>query len=133
MQNIKLYALFIEKTGGIVTIFSGPQEAIYDQLTAGVGAVSCDETVTDTTHWVDQKDSSRKIREKEPLRPNINIMDLVVEVSGLPKGLIVSVHGVETKLNDDTLEIVFDLPGTYTLEMRGLVPYRDKIVELDVG
>lgn len=127
-----MYAIFDKSTGEILSNYFGPPKTVSDQLSAGLGAAPCDESVTDTTHWVDQSGHKRVIREKAPLEPSVSTDGLTVTLIDLPEGLSVSVMGELAITDEEPLEIEFELPGTYTIELSGLVPYLAQALEVSV-
>ncbi|MGE6778254.1 hypothetical protein ACQKFL_11505 [Vreelandella titanicae] len=92
--------------------------------------VRCDETVNDVTHYVNV--ATGEIQLKQSLEFELSTDGLTATLSGLPVGLTAEANGVETNTDDEPLVIAFDIPGTYSVRLSGLVEYMDHQVEVTV-
>ncbi len=99
----------------------------------GMKYVACDVDTIDTTHYVDLSGRDPVVKEKSPLDTPYNVYDLVVVFPSLPKGLLVDVDGQELVTDGGYTEIEFELPGTYTIRLSGLVKYLDETLEVAIG
>jgi hypothetical protein len=109
----------VDSLGAISSIYSSPYRF-----------VRCDEQVSDISHYYDNKQEC--LLPKRKLQTSITTDGLVVTLSGLPRGLTVSTNGATATTEDDDLTIEYDLPGTYKIELSGLVEYLDHELEVTV-
>tara|TARA_R110001583_G_scaffold18501_3_gene73544 strand:- start:5451 stop:5810 length:360 start_codon:yes stop_codon:yes gene_type:complete len=115
-----LHYAMADSSGRILQTLSGPYSY-----------TPCEEDVSDTTHYVDA--GSDVILAKSPLDYDFVVEELTVTVTGLPEGLSVSTNGLTTITDAEPLVINYDVPGTYTLRLRGRVEYLDEDLEVTVG
>lgn len=92
--------------------------------------IPCDESVSDTTHYVDAE--THEIKAKRALEIHQGISGLTVTLAGLPAGLRVQTNGMETVTDDDPLVIEYDVPGTYQLRLTGHIEYLAHAQEVTV-
>lgn len=85
--------------------------------------------VQDDTHYV----KNGGIREKASYTPTLSVSGLATTIHDVPAGLTVTVGGASVVADVNPVEIEFDIPGTYTIDIGGLVEYRDESLEVTVG
>lgn len=95
----------------------------------GVLQVRISGAVQDDTHYV----KNGGIREKSVFDTMINVSGFSATVTGVPAGTTVTVGGASVVADVNPVEIEFDIPGTYTIDIGGLVEYRDESMEVTVG
>lgn len=127
------YAVFEKSTGVITRVIQGPKSVAVLQHTEGCGLVLCDESVLDTTHWVDQSGHARKVREKRPLDTTNTVDGLVVTLPAIPAGTHVDVDGHILIVDEAPTEVEFDVPGTYLIQLYPPPQYQDTELEVTVG
>ena len=118
-DNLYFYALAMSD-GRIRGVTKGPY--LY---------VRCDETVDDVTHYLDV--STGEIHLKQALDFELTINGLSATLEGLPAGLTVEANGMEADTDGESMSIEFDIPGTYSIHLTGLVKYLDQVLEVTVG
>lgn len=92
--------------------------------------VRCDSSVSDVTHYVDAE--TREIKDKKPLAYGVTSSGLTVTLTELPGGLNVETNGQQAVTDGEPLVITFDIPGTYRIELSGLVEYLNDALEVTV-
>lgn len=122
MSHFALY----DDDGRIVSIFTGN---ISSASLQGRYFIPCSEDISDVTHYV----SGREIFSKHKMNAKHTIDALCVTITDLPPGLTLRVAGSELVTDGSSTEIEFDLPGTYAIELSGLVEYLDETLEVTVG
>jgi hypothetical protein len=125
---MKQYILY-KDSGEITNLLSIPESMLNDQLSDGIYALECDDSVLDTTHYV----SNNEIFKKKALEYTLNIDGFTVAIDGLPAGLLVEIRGVSVVTDDDPTTIEFDKAGIYTLQIYGSVEHLDENLELKIG
>lgn len=93
--------------------------------------VECEPDVFDDTHFFDEV--AGMILQKAPLDYTLGIEGFTATLTGLPSGLTVEANGMNTTTDEEPLMITFDVPGTYRIELSGLVEYLDDSLEVTVG
>lgn len=115
-------------SGAISFIFDGRES---DCRLNGDTYIPCEYGVLDTTHYVDVS-GAPVIREKRPLDTAMEQAGLEVTFTALPPGLTLKVGELQVITDGDDV-VEFDVPGTYTIELSGLVEYLDETLEVTVG
>jgi len=122
----KVFAFFDESSGAIASILRGSETVAAIQ---GGRYLEVSPDVLDTTHYI----TGGKAVEKTPFDVRHTIAGLAVTFPALPAGAIVEVEGASITTDDDPLEIVFDVPGTYRIQIRGLVSFLSCTVEVTIN
>lgn len=93
-------------------------------------------------HYVDVTATPKVVKERQVVEYGVEQVGLGVVITGLPPGLTVMAYErgsvneeppPQTTTDGEPLEIEFELPGTYSVVLTGLVPYLDKTLEVTVG
>lgn len=77
--------------------------------------------------------SDELVIEKDTLNLTTHVEGLMVTVSGLPDGSLISVNEMSATPESEALSIEFDLPGTYTIEIEPPVQYLAQTLEVTVN
>ena len=111
-----------------------------DQLVHNPPRVGCERLeIPDKEHIEDvglyYVDVDKKIMKiKGYLSVEVSTDQLYVELTGVPRGSIVEVKGLTTKVTDDEpLTIEFDIPSTYTIKIIPPPQYTAETLEVIVG
>lgn len=118
---------FYDASGAIISLMRAPSRDMVDLQ--GKPYLECDETVSDTTHYV----LEGAVVEKAPFACTQTISGTTITLEGLPAGTTVRTEGQEIVADDQPTEIAYEIPGTYTLELSGSVPHLDETLEVTVG
>lgn len=113
------YAI-VEESGAINSVYASPYLFI-----------PCEPGLDDDHHYYDHKDET--LKERKEVTVTTHISGLTVVVEGIPPGMLVEANGNSTLSDQDPLEVAFDVPGTYTIHLSGLVEYRERVLEVTVG
>ncbi len=122
---------FYASDGQIESVLTAPDEHLAKIQERAY--VPCSADVVDTTHYVDLTGAEPVTVEKAPLDATHTVAGLVVSFPSLPEGTHVEVSGQEVIADAAGAEIEFELPGTYTIRLSGLVEYLDETLEVTVG
>jgi hypothetical protein len=115
-------------SGAISSIFDGRES---DCRLNGDTYIPCEHGVLDTTHYVELS-GDPTIMKKRPLDTARKEVGLEVTFTALPPGLTLRVGELQVITDGDDV-VEFDVPGTYTIELSGLVEYLDEALEVTVG
>lgn len=105
--------------------------SIMQVLTTPYLHVECDSEVDDTTHYYNSELQQLELRKE--ITYDLVVNDLSVTISNLPVGLKVKSNGMETITDDTDLEIEYDIPGAYQIEIYGRVDYLTTSFFVDVS
>ncbi|MGP9796212.1 hypothetical protein ACT3UJ_02455 [Halomonas sp. 86] len=119
-QHQYTYA-FARRDGAILSVITGVN--LYIEIEDGADVI-------DVTHYVDVE--TREIKDKQPLAYEVDNSGLTVTLTDLPSGLAVEANGQRAITDSEPLVITFDVPGTYRIELSGLVEYLNETLEVTV-
>ena len=91
----------------------------------------CDAEVSDTTHYLDT--NTGVLERKRDINPEVTTNGLQVTITNLPPGTRIFTNGMEGYADINPTVILYDVPGTYSIELVGLVEYRETSLEVTVG
>lgn len=83
------------------------------------------------THYVNP--ATRTIHERSEIKATAETTGLTATIHDVPAGLTVTVGGASVVADGNPVEIEFDIPGTYTIDIGALVEYRDESLEVTIG
>lgn len=118
---------FYDTSGAITSILIASDEDTADMQ--GGNYLPCDSNVNDVSHYVLDGD----VLTRRPYDYVLSVAGLTATLKGLPAGAVVGALGESVEADDLPTELEFELPGTYTIDIGGLVEYRDESLEVTVG
>lgn len=129
-MNMAIVAVFSLDNGEVLRVVSCPKTMTSLQAGDNEAVLLCASDISDDTHYVDL--GTKSFREKAIQSLSVTADGLMAAVTGIAPGTIVTAGLGEVTADDGPTEIVFDLPGTHTIGLSGLVAYFDGILEVTV-
>jgi hypothetical protein len=120
-----IVAVFDSGSGKIESVVSGSPEFIKKQG----NFIECDSDVSDTTHYV----SGGKVKKKTAFTYQVKLQGLMLTIEGLPVNTMITVGAYSVLTDNKPTVIEFDIPGTYTVTLNGLIGYLEEDLEVTVG
>jgi hypothetical protein len=117
MEQSHTHAVY-NGAGEIVRVEVGPHRYL-----------KCGGNVGDETHFV----ANGEVKEKTAFKYQVKKQKLKVVLQGLPLNAVVTVGGQSLQVDAAATVIEFDIPGTYTVTLNGLIGYLEEDLEVTVG
>lgn len=118
---------FYDTSGAITSTLVASDKDTADMQ--GGSYLPCDSNVNDVSHYV----LEGNVLARRPYDYVLSVEGMTATLKGLPSGAVVGVLGESVEADDLPTELDFELPGTYTIELSGLVEYLDETLEVTVG
>lgn len=123
--------LFYNADGRVVMDLHAPTEKVAEL--DGRLYVACPPGGTGKTYYVDLSGDEPVAKERLPLDTEHQVSGLSVVFPNLPSGTHADIDVFQAESDEDGLEIAFDTPGTYVVELYPPPLYTDEALEVTVG
>lgn len=125
------FCLYDPVSGEILGLMESP---VVEHVEAqGLPYLSAGEDVSDEIHFVDLSSTPPSIVNKQVLDVGTSVTGSSVTLTGLPDGTLVSTEGLEGFPDNGELEIEFDIPGVYRIELFPPPQYLGTSLEVTIG
>lgn len=127
------HAMVYDNEGRVTEVRTAPKPYL-EQIMEGYDWVEVyDTTKDDVNSFVDLSSGEPKVKDRHPFTVDIHVEGLKVVMSGIPVGSKVEVMQNQVVSDEEDLEIEFDSPGTYVVEIFPPPKYLDETLEVTVG
>jgi len=123
------YVVYEKTTGSIIKSGFAPSKAsAREEVTDNHGVVFG--KGNDVDHYVDLADDATK--ERSTMNPGLTTDVGEARITNIPAGSVVEVGGMNDKVEDEEVTVLFDAPGNYTVRLTNEPKFHPYITEVTV-